>query len=348
VSGKCFFACLLTFYASRRKSLYLFLKKGASYSKMDTVKKSLSFSTMWNYMKSSNGAELLHQILDLGFQKVELNYRISKEMLATMEPLITAGRIAVSSIHNVFPRVDDPAFDTDSLLLGYADPGLRRAAVELTQQSVDYAQRLGAAAVVIHPGEVPISEVSHYDRKLKKLYQDGKKETPEYAKLFAEMLEYRSQRSPEHVELIRRSLTELCEYIGKKNYQVKLGIENRAMCHQIPDFTEAGQLLTTLAGLPVYFWYDIGHGLVLENLGLFNNMAGALGLADRTIGIHIHDAIGIEDHWAPYLHSDNLDRFLELIAKIPVKVLELGSKNSAAAVEKGVAVLCEKLQPYWT
>jgi sugar phosphate isomerase/epimerase len=301
---------------------------------------------MWNYMKSSHGAELLHQILDLGFHKVELNYRISREMLATMEPMIAKGRIGVSSIHNVFPRVDDPAFDTDSLLLGYPDPELRRMAVELTKQSVDYAQRLGAAVVVIHPGEIPVSEVDHYDRSLKQLYRGGKKDTPEYAKLFAEMLDYRSQRSPCHVELIRQSLTEICEYIGRKNYAVKLGIENRAMCHQIPDFNEAGQLLEALRELPVYFWYDIGHGLVLENLGLFNNLAGVLGLVDQTIGIHIHDAIGVEDHWAPYLHSNHLDDFLGLIAKIPVKVLELGAKNSAADIDKGVTILCDKLWPF--
>jgi sugar phosphate isomerase/epimerase len=310
---------------------------------LDDVMNLLSFSTMWNYMKSSDGAELLRQIIDLGFRKVELNYRISREMLDAMEPLLERGVIAVGSIHNVFPRVADPAFDTDSQLLGYADPDLRAEAVKLTKQSVDYAQRLGAAAVVIHPGEVPVSEARFYDRMLKRLYRQGKQDSPEYETLFREMAEYRAKRSPCHLELIRQSLEALCEYIGKKNYTVKLGIENRAMCHQIPDFAEADWLLSKLRELPVYFWYDIGHGMVLENLGIFNNRAGALALADRTIGIHIHDTLGVEDHWAPYIHSDHLDDFLELIAKIPIKVLELGSKNSAAAVLKGVAVLCEKL-----
>jgi sugar phosphate isomerase/epimerase len=312
---------------------------------MDEIKKSLSFSTMWNYMKSSNGAELLQQILDLGFQKVELNYRISREMLATMEPLIERGEIAVSSIHNVFPRVDDPAFDTDSLLLGYGDPDLRAESVRLTCQSVDYAQRLGAAAVVIHPGEVPLREERHYDRMLKQLYREGKKESPEYEGLFREMRDYRAQNAPVHVSLIRQSLEAICDYIAKKNYPVKLGIENRAMCHQIPDFAEAGRLLTELEELPVYFWYDTGHGMVMENMGLFRNLDGALALAEKTIGIHIHDTIGVEDHWAPYIHSNHLDDFLELIAKIPLKVLELGTKNSAADVRKSVAVLCEKLGP---
>jgi sugar phosphate isomerase/epimerase len=313
---------------------------------LDTVMNMLSFSTMWNYMRSSDGAELLRQISDLGFRKVELNYQISREMLVTMEPLFERGKMAVSSIHNVFPRVADPAFDTDSLLLGYTDPDLRAEAVRLTRQSVDFAARLGAAAVVIHPGEVPVSAERHYDRLLKQLYRQGKQHSPEYEALFREMKEYRDARSPNHVALIRQSLEAICDYIAKKNYSVQLGIENRAMCHQIPDFSEAGRLLTELEELPVYFWYDIGHGMVLENLGLFANRAGALTLADKTIGIHIHDTIGVEDHWAPYIHSDHLDDFLELIAKIPLKVLELGSKNSAVDVRTGVAVLCAKLRPF--
>lgn len=310
---------------------------------MEDLKNSLSFSTMWNYMKSQNGAELLQQILDLGFHKVELNYRITGEMLQSMEPMIEKGLIRVNSIHNVFPRVDDKAFDTDSLLLGYPEPDLRKRAVELTKQAVDYARRLGARVVVIHPGEVPVSAERHYDTMLKKMYRDGLKGASEYERLFKEMQEYRERESPRYLNLIKQSLAEICDYIAAKNYRVCLGIENRAMCHQIPDFQEAHYLLNDLKDMPVYFWYDIGHGLALEALGMFNSLAEALKLKDKIIGVHIHDAIGVDDHWTPYLHSANLDKFIGIIRDIPLKVLELGAKNKAEEIRRGVAILETKL-----
>ncbi|TCL68572.1 sugar phosphate isomerase/epimerase [Hydrogenispora ethanolica] len=310
---------------------------------MADVLQSLSFSTMWNYMRSGDGAELLRQILALGFRRVELNYRIAEATLRAMEPLLETGAIRVSSLHNVFPHTDDPAFDTDSLLLSYEDPELRKRSIALTRRTVDYAQRLGAEAVVIHPGAVPELPFRPYDSLLKEMYRKGLKDTPEYRRLFQEMKDYRERERPAYIRRIKESLSEICAYIAKKNYRVSLGIENRSMCHQIPDFEEARYLLDELRGLPVYFWYDIGHGLAMEALGIYDSLSEARKLQERILGVHIHDTVGVEDHWTPYIHSDRLDDFIEIIRAAPIKVLELGAKNPADEIRRGVAVLCRKI-----
>ncbi len=136
----------------------------------------------------------------------------------------------------------------------------------------------------------------------------------------------------------------MCDYIYKKNYKIYLGIENRAMCHQIPDFYEAHYLTQMLKDSPVYFWYDIGHGIMMDNLGMFNNLNELKKMKDRIIGIHIHDAIGMHDHMCPYIHSNYIDNFIDVIKDVPIKVLELGADNTTEDIMRGIGILHNKIE----
>nr|WP_255813403.1 TIM barrel protein [Acidaminobacter sp. JC074] len=265
----------------------------------------------------------------MGFNKIELNYAITKEMIEEILPMVDKGQVEISSVHHPFPKHSEKLFDTDSQMLGFEDKILRNKAIDMTKQSIDYAHLLGAKAVVIHPSEVPIDyENHHYDVLLKNLYREGKKNSKDYKNLYKEMIEHRDHFSPSFVRRTADSLEVLSDYILKKNYDVKIGIENRAMCHQIPDFYEAEYILSRLEDAPVRFWYDIGHGVMMENLGMFNNMDGLQKILSRTIGIHIHDVIGVNDHYAPYEFGDYIDMYLPFIKKIPIKVLEIGALRS--------------------
>lgn len=51
-----------------------------------------SFSTCWNIKRHTAGDAMLREIRDLGFQRVELNYNVTKEMLETIEPMLERGR----------------------------------------------------------------------------------------------------------------------------------------------------------------------------------------------------------------------------------------------------------------
>jgi sugar phosphate isomerase/epimerase len=305
--------------------------------------KGLSFSTSWNWRLAKTGNELIDQIMALGFDTVELNYKVTQQMYSEIYDRVERKEVTISSVHNVFPFIEDKDYDTDSQLLGYKDKDKRQKALEYTKRTIHYAAMLGAKAVVIHPGEVPVEPERNYDRLLKNLYQEGKKEDREYKVLFDEMLEYRNRQNMSYISLIKDSLEELNNYIEQKNYNICLGIENRAMCCQIPDFKEANFLLEQLKGLPVYFWYDIGHGIMMENLGLFCNIEEAYKIKDKIIGVHIHDAQGVDDHFAPYTFEDNLDKFIDIIKEVPIKVLELGVKNKSEDIIRGTKMLYRKL-----
>ncbi|WP_199613612.1 sugar phosphate isomerase/epimerase family protein [Paenibacillus alkalitolerans] len=307
-------------------------------------KEGYSFSTMWNLRKHTRGEDIINEILDLGFEQVELNYNVTAELLSTIEPMIESGRVRISSVHNVFPFIPDKNYDTDSVMLGFDDLEKRRRAVELLTGSVDYAVRYGAKGVVVHPGEVPFDY--NIDAELKRLWREHGRNSPEYAALWDLMLEQRNALAPIHVRRIQESLEIVSEYIAKKGHDVKIGIETRSRCNQIPTLQEAGQIIEGLQGAPVYLWYDIGHGMLMDRMGLYDNVKEILELKHKVLGIHIHETVDLVDHWCPYIQSggdDGFDAFLDVIEAAPIKVYELRSPNTAEQIEQSFQIMTGKM-----
>jgi sugar phosphate isomerase/epimerase len=290
----------------------------------------------------------MEEILTLGFRKVELNYRVSGEMLTTISPMVARGEIEVSSVHNVFPDAEDERFGADSRLLGHEDPDLRRRAIELTLRSAERGAELGARALVVHPGVVPDEGRGtptglEWDFRLKALAGEGfRRGDPEYDGPFEEYSALRADHVGAEFDRILRSLEEIADGIVRLRLAISIGIENRPMCWQVPDFKEMGLILNRLEGAPLGMWLDTGHGALMRRLGFFDDVAEAHRLARRLVGMHIHDIEGTDDHFAPY-SREGLDRYLALIEASPIKVLELGPKNSREDVKKGARALSRAL-----
>lgn len=299
---------------------------------MGFAKRDLALSTMWNYRKASSGEELMDQLLALGFVKTELNYRVKPEWLPAIERYIDGGVMQAVSVHNVFPLTEDQRFDTDSVLLGYADEALRAQAVELSKRSIDWACRLGAGAVVFHPTEVPLPPEA-FDVPLKKLIAAHQTDSEAYQALRAEMISKRI--SAPYVSRMLRSIEALSDYVIRERLPVKLGMENRAMCHQVPIFSEFEIIAERFEGSPAGIWLDTGHAIMMMEMGLQQ-----LPLSDRVkrniVGMHIHDAADGLDHYAPCtLPGDVLADFREYILSSPIKVLELSGRLSAQEILTG-------------
>jgi len=303
-----------------------------------------SFSTMWNIRRHSRGEDMIEEIRSLGFDQVELNYNVTSELMKTITPLIEKQRIQVSSVHNVFPFIEDKDYDTDSMMLGFDDLEKRKRSVELLLGSVDYAYRFGAKGVVVHPGEVPFSY--HIDAELKRFMREHGKESEQYQTLWAEMMDRRNELAPIHVKRIQESLDVVCNYIAQKNLDVKIGIETRSRCNQIPTLQEANQIIDNLHGAPVYLWYDIGHGMLMEGMGLYNNVSEIKQMKDKVLGVHIHETVDMVDHWCPYIHSEDnqtFDHFLEIIDAATIKVYELRAPCKEEQIEASYRVMAQKI-----
>lgn len=295
-------------------------------------RKDLSISTMWNFRKADSGEQLLDQLLALGFSRVELNYQVKKEWLPGIEKYVAEGRIQISSVHNVFPKVTDERFNTDSLMLGYPDEDLRSRAVELSKGSIEWAVKLGAKAVVFHPTEVPLAPEA-FDIPLKKLIAAHQSDTREFASLQQEMMAARNT-SPYFSQMLK-SIHELSDYVVKQGYDLRLGMENRAMCHQIPTYPEMDLIANEFSGGPVGLWLDTGHGIMMQEMGL-QSLPLSDKAAEMIVGMHIHDAVDGLDHYAPCTLPGNvLSPFRKYIEKCPIRVLELSGRLSADEIKAG-------------
>ena len=299
---------------------------------MSFTKADLAISTMWNFRKAHSGEELIDQLRELGFSRVELNYQVRTEWLSGIRRRINEGAIKVSSVHNVFPKTLDKQFDTDSVMLGYEDESLRQQAVELAKGSIEWACVLGAGAVVFHPTEVPL-DPQKFDVPLKALIKEHQTDTPEYKALHAKMLAAR--QSQPYIDRMMKSIDELANYVVKYDLPVKLGMENRAMCHQCPIYSEFDMIADRFAGGPVGIWLDTGHAIMMEEMGL-QQLPLSAKVADMIVGMHIHDAVDALDHYAPCtLDGDVLAPYRENIVNSPIKVLELSGRLSAEEIITG-------------
>ncbi len=299
---------------------------------MSFTKSDLAISTMWNFRKAHSGEELIDQLTELGFSRVELNYQVRAEWLSGIRRRIAEGAIRVSSVHNVFPKTLDKQFDTDSVMLGYEDESLRQQAVELAKGSVEWACVLGAGAVVFHPTEVPLAP-AEYDVPLKKMIAAHQTDSAEFRALQQKM--FAARKAQPYLDRMMKSIDELANYVAKYNLPVKLGMENRAMCHQAPIFSEFDLIADRFSGGPVGLWLDTGHGIMMEEMGL-----QALPLSEKAskmiVGMHIHDAADALDHYAPCTLPGNvLEPYREYIASSPIKVLELSGRLSAGEIVTG-------------
>lgn len=294
--------------------------------------KDLAISTMWNYRKADSGRELIDQLLALSFSQVELNYQVKAEWLPEIYEIVKRGEVKISSVHNVFPKTYDEAYGTDSVLLGYEDETVRAEAVRLGKVSIDHAAALGAKAVVFHPTEVPL-DPQKYDKPLKKLIASGKRDSEEFEKLVSEMK--RERLAAPYLSQMLKSIGELVAYVEKNRLPVKLGMENRAMCHQIPWYSEFELIAERFDGSAAGIWLDTGHGIMMQEMGL-----QALPLKPvvtrNLVGMHIHDAANGLDHFAPCTLPGNvLSPFRPYIEQSPIKVLELSGRLSREEIKTG-------------
>lgn len=309
-----------------------------------TDKGEYSFSTCWNIKRHTSGANMVQEIADLGFRRVELNYNVTKDMLATIEPMIERGEIGISSVHNTFPHVPDPDYGTDSVLLGFEDEEKRKRAIELLVGSAEYAHRYGAEAVVVHPGEVPFEP--DISKELSRLYHDEGRDSPAYRSKWEELMERREELAAGYVQKIIASLDEVCNKAISKGIQVRFGIETRSRPQQIPTLAEAKTIIQALRGAPVGIWYDTGHAIMMDRLGLYDSVGEMDGLMDDIVGVHIHETLGLSDHWCPYVHSKDMnfyDAYLPMIRRAQVKVYELKAACAPEEIHESHALLMSKL-----
>ncbi|MGC3991337.1 MAG: TIM barrel protein [Chthoniobacteraceae bacterium] len=198
----------------------------------------ISCSTCWNSDRHTDGRPMIREILEMGFQNIELGHGIRLSLMEGVQKLYDKGLFNVSSLHNFCPLpIEITRSSPDCYEFSSPRSSERERAVKLSLQTIDFAVRLNAPLVVMHLGRVLMKEVTD---DLITMAKQGKQFSREYVARKLEGVKMREERAPAHLQNVKDCLARIVEYAGEKG--IKLGFEGRYAFEEIPNEREALEL----------------------------------------------------------------------------------------------------------
>ena len=255
-------------------------------------------STNWNASRHATGEALVDEILGLGFAGVELGYHLSEFQAEGVRRRVASGAIRVCSVHAYAPYpLGAPGGHPELYLLASRDEDDRVMATILLQKTLTFAAEVGARAVVVHAGRIPISPSS--GELIESAEEDGV-DSKRYVKLLQRNQRRRARQARKYLDALCRSLDLLLPRCAKLN--LTLCLENLPSWEAVPTEDEMLELKQRYNTPQLAYWHDIGHGQVRENLKWINHRECAQRLLPHTFGLHIHDVLPpAQDHLPPPL-----------------------------------------------
>lgn len=294
----------------------------------------VALSTMWAKDRFDDMAEFAAEAKEFGFSHVEINASVSPQGLSEL----VETSIPISSIHSPSPAVlSSRGVPVADLSLSSLEANEREEAVSFAKKTIDLASQVGARAVVLHMGEVPID--LSLDHELRRLYQQNLTQSEKYDEVKRGLTHQRISKAPPYLEAARKSLEELSEYSQYKG--IMLGVETRFYFHEMPNIDEMEELLRQVEGGLVGYWHDVGHAEVNQRLGFTSHEEWLSRFGDRMIGIHLHDVLGIRDHRPPGKGDVNWNMVAEYVPQEALKVCEIAEWNEAEQI-RGVVDFLQK------
>ena len=288
-----------------------------------------SLSTMWALKNYPDLNDFFEVSKELGFQRIELNHQVDSAMLAK----VNFDHYQFSSIHEPCPAdISTKELVERDWLISSADEASRRQGVEKVKKSIQLAYELNAPIVVVHCGTIP--NHLHYESKLRKMFESGQGRTDEFLALQSQFIHLRAELAPARLQAVRRSLSELLEYADP--YQVRLGLENRYHYMDLPSIDEMDELLKLAGSDQLGFIYDVGHAQALDRLGFYAHSDWLTRYSSRMLGAHLHDVIGLTDHYAPGLGEIDFNWIASFLPENSFRTFELLPGNTLAQVKLGV------------
>lgn len=292
----------------------------------------IALSSAWGMkLGARTASELLAPLLRMGFEGMELDFRVTPELLEELRPSLKKGDPKVVSLHNFCPvpeglpphKASGDAFNMASL-----DPEERREAIRWTCRTLEVAHELEAKAVVLHLGYMDLDAESPHEAFREGRWGEEK---------LRDYLELRTSKAPRHLDAILLCLDRILQRAEELGVQV--GIENRYYLHEFPLGDEIGRILEEFSGAPIGYWHDTGHAHVLETLGAVKHEELLRRYGPRIVGVHLHDANDLKDHLPPGKGVIDFEMVLKYLPEGAVKVMEIHPPASEGEIEGGLNYL---------
>lgn len=281
----------------------------------------LGISSVYYSKQIDDGARLLDELEALGFDGVELEYRVRPATLLQMGG--RPGRdVPVLSVHAFFPNpvaAGAAGSGANAFLFSSTDRHERESAVRHGIATLETAERLGARAVVLHLGRVPVNRdlLEEYLR----LESAAGPPAPALLAAVSEVLADRERLRHPHLEAALRSVDRLNKEAVRRG--LLLGVENRFHPHEMPLHDELAILLREFRGGAVRYWHDVGHALNLQRLGIETQQRWLEAFGRDLAGTHLHDIRGGQDHLAPGTGEADFTAILAHLPPAAIKILEI-------------------------
>lgn len=291
----------------------------------------IALSTSWKSRDCRDGDALVQAVADAGFVGIELEYRIEAPVFQQMVPALERSGLKVVSVHNYFPippTIPHSKGGGDLFLLSHPDKEERLAAIKWSTKTIEHANDLEAIAVVLHCGR---AEMAHEMDKLRDYFNTGRIHSDEARSFIDRKLEERDRIKPKYSDSLLFSIDRLIPIAEKHN--IILGLENRYHYHELPGPDDFEILFSEFRGGPLGYWHDTGHAHANERLGIIPGGEMLKRYSDHLVGIHLHDAVGLDDHLAPGKGEIDFEDFRSFLEKDMPAVVELkpGTPDSEVA-----------------
>ena len=301
----------------------------------------LALSTSWQSGGSVTAEGMFAALQNLEISGIELSYRISEDLYHEMKSPLRHSGIKVVSVHNYFPIPSAGSGSKgsgDLFLLSSPQKEERQNAIRFTTRSIEHAGELGAAAVILHCGVV---EMNHEMQRLHQYVNSNRIDSEDAQIFIRNKLKERDTRQPKHMDSLLASLDCLVPVAEKQG--VLLGLENRYHYHELPGLDDFRLIFETFKGAPIGYWHDTGHAHANETLGFIPKNTLLQNYADQLIGVHLHDAIGLDDHITPGSGEIDFKALKSFLKADTIKVIELKPGIPASEVSEGIRFIREKL-----
>ena len=294
----------------------------------------IALSTAWNPKKQL--AKTFAAGRKMGFEAFELNGPSGPIDLPALLKAIEKHGVRISSVHAVCTEEEIPWWSTWGDWVGDADGDRRREGVRLAKGTLDIARRVGAPAIVLHCGLLPVPDADPFERAVFKSLGEGI--TPPKLKEQIQAFDNERRRyAGPYLDALETSLKELCEYAP----EIVIGIETPYHIYSIPHGDEVQRVLDNVAAPNLRYWHDVGHAHLLDLIGFVDHLSHLDRCGGRLAGMHIHDIRGVHDHQPPGTGDFNFGALKKYLRPGVIRVIEVHSEQSAKAVKKGRQHLAE-------
>ena len=337
---------------------------------MNSIADRLALSSCWCSSRHEDGYAMVEEMVQLGFKRIELSHGIRVSLVPGILKALEEKMVEVGSVHNFCP-LPPSAWQAAPNLFEPASIDKRERDLwqRYTEQTFDFAVKVGAPKVVMHSGSAWFF-FSSPEAKFEKWMTQQKLDLVESAKAEADAVQvevnefdletefYSSEKfknyrdrtmrrikgaSKKPLRFLSESYAAVEAYAKERGLQ--LGLENREGLEELPRDNAFPEFMEKLEDAATFgYWHDSGHAQLKHRMGLLDHRAHLESMASRLIGFHLHDVSeGGRDHQVPGTGTIDFKMVAEFIRPEHALVLELSPSLSSDQVHASRDYLLETL-----